>query len=119
MLADLRMDAISEIDHGRAERKIEEVALRRKNEDLFGEEVVLDGREKFLRVLQILLPLDQPPQPREALGIARLRRPRALLITPMRRDSEFRDLMHLARANLHLHPLPTRSDHCRMQRLIH
>ena len=58
MLADLRMDAIGEVDHGRAERKIQQVALRRENEDLFGEEVILDGREKFLRVLQILLPLD-------------------------------------------------------------
>ena len=71
MMADLRMNPIGEIDHRRAQRKIEHVALGREDENFLGEEIVLDGREKFLRVLEILLPFDQPPQPREALGFAR------------------------------------------------
>ena len=85
MMPDLRVNPVSEIDHGRALRKIEHVALGREDEDLLGEQVVLDRREKLLRILEILLPFDQPPQPREALGLAHLGRA-ALLVAPMRRD---------------------------------
>ena len=120
MVSDLRMDSIREIDHGRAERKIEHVALGREHENFLGEKIVLDRREKFLRVLEILLPFDQPPQPREPLGIFFLEVARvAVLVAPVRRDSFLRHLVHLARANLHFHPLPARPDHRGMQRLVH
>ena len=118
MLPDHRMNPVGEIDHGRAGRKIKHLALGRENENLGGKEVVLDGREELLRVFQILLPFDQAPQPCEPLGIAQAL-PVTFLVGPVRRDSLFGHAMHLARANLHFHPLPARPDHRGVQRLVH
>ena len=47
VLSNLRMDAVGEVYNGRALRKIQEVALGGKNEDLFSEEVVLDGQSEI------------------------------------------------------------------------
>ena len=118
MLADLGVDAVGEVDNGRALRKVEHVALGRKDEDLFGEEVILDGGEEFLRVLEVLLPFDEPAQPGEALGLAQFAGA-ALLVAPVRGDSLFGDLVHLGGADLHFHPLPLRTNHRGMQRLVH
>src|SRR5215469_1659806 len=66
VVADLRMDPIGEVDYRRPLRKIYDVALGGEHEDFLGEQIVLDGGKKFLGVFQVLLPLDEPPQPCEA-----------------------------------------------------
>src|SRR6202011_3314721 len=101
VMAHLRVNSIREVDNGRALREVEQITLGREDEDFFGKEVVLDGREEFLRIVEVLLPLDKSSEPREALGLAQLGGA-ALLVVPMRRDSLFGHLMHLARADLHL-----------------
>ena len=112
------MNPVGEIDHARALGKIEHVAFGREDENFLGEKIVANGGEKFLRIFQILLPFDQPPQPRETLGIALLGR-HPLLVGPMRRDSFLGHPMHFAGTNLHFHPLPARPDHGRVERLVH
>ena len=94
MMADLGVDAVGEVDDRRALRKIEHVALGGEDEDLFGEEVILDGGEELLRILDVLLPLDQAAQPGEALGLAQTRRS-AFLVAPVRGDAFFGHPMHL------------------------
>ena len=118
MVADLGVDSVREVDHRRAERKIEDVTLGREDENFLRKQIVLDGGEKFLGVFEILLPFDQPPQPCKPLGILELLGV-AVLVAPVRRDSFLGHLVHLARANLHFHPLAARTDHGGVQRLVH
>ena len=65
--ADLRVDAVREVDHRRADREVQEVALRREGEDLLAEQVLLHGAQELLRILQVLLPLEHLAEPGEAL----------------------------------------------------
>src|SRR5579885_2455919 len=96
MVSDLGVDAVCEVDYRSALRKIEHIALRREDEDFFRKQVILDGREEFLRILEILLPFDKPPEPREAFGLAQVAGARpALLVAPVGGDSFLGHAMHL------------------------
>ena len=69
-----------------------------------------------MRILELALALDQLAQPGElgvVLGVAAV-----ALVLPVRRDAELGALVHLARADLHLHALAVRADHGRVQRLV-
>ena len=114
-VADLRVDRIGKVDRGRAARQSDQVALRRKGEDLVGEHLEPRVLEKFLRSRRVVEDLQQFAHPAvlPPLGLAR-----ALLVAPMRGDAELGDLVHVARADLHLDALPLRPDHPGMQRAV-
>src|SRR6185369_14920955 len=84
VLADLRVDAVREVDDRRALREVEEVALRREREHLLGEEVLLHRAHELLRVLEMLLPFEDLPEPGEALDLLRRVRLVLALVAPVR-----------------------------------
>src|SRR6516162_6201958 len=49
-IAYLRMDVVGEVDGGRFPRKNDDLAFWREGINLFGEEIDLEVRDKFLRV---------------------------------------------------------------------
>ena len=119
VLADLRVDAVREVDDGRARREVEQVALRREGEDLLVEEVLLDRAHELLRVLEVLLPVQQLAQPGEALDLLRRAGLVLALVAPVRRDAGLGDPVHLVRPDLDLHALAEGADHGGVQRLVH
>ena len=62
-MADLRMDAIGEIDWYGALRQVYDIAARREYEHLIGEYIDLQGLEIFLRIAEIMLQIDHLTQP--------------------------------------------------------
>ena len=118
-MADLRMNAIGEIDGNRSFRQVDDIAVRREDEDLIREDIDLERLEIFARIAELLLQVDHLPQPAHLLidGAARRRAAPLFLVLPVRRDAVLRDLMHLERADLDLERIAFRHD-CRMQRLI-
>ena len=69
VIAELRVDLVGEVDRRRAAREDAHVALGREDVDLVLEEVDLHALEELGRVLELLLPLEQLPEPREALRV--------------------------------------------------
>ena len=118
-MADLRMDAVGEIDRDRAFRQVDDVAVRREDKDLVREDIDLERLEILARVAELLLQVDHLAQPAHLLinGAARRRAASLLLVFPMRRDAVLGDLMHLERADLDFERIALRHDR-RMQRLI-
>jgi hypothetical protein len=74
--------------------------------------------QKFLGVLKIFLPLEQLPEPGKSLNVADLKL-FPFFVAPVGRDTFLGNPMHFMGANLNLDPLAVRSNHARMQRLIH
>ena len=75
--------------------------------------------EELGRILELLLPLDQLAEPREALRVFRRCRRRALLVLPVRGDALLGDPVHLVGADLDLDALAPRTDDRRVERLVH
>ena len=82
------------------------------------EQIFFEAVQKFLRVLQVFLPLQQLAQPGETAQIADVKI-FAFLVAPVGRDSFLGDAMHLMAANLDLDALAVGADHAGVQRLIH
>ena len=59
MIADFGVHAIGEVDHACALRKVMEVAFGGEDIHLIGKQVAFDGLQKLLRVIELLLPLNQ------------------------------------------------------------
>src|SRR2546430_8733852 len=116
VVPDLGVDAVGEVDDRGADREVEQVALRREDEHLVGEQVLLDGAEELLRVLELLLPFEELAEPGEPLAVV----DGAVLplVAPVGRDAVLCDAVHLARADLDLDPLAVRADDRGVQRLI-
>ena len=72
VVPDLGVDAVGEVDHRGADGEVQQVALRREDEDLLAEEVLLHRAQELVRVGEVLLPLEHLAQPGEALvGVVR------------------------------------------------
>ena len=63
VVTDLGVDAIGEVDRRRVRGQVEHIALGREHVDLVLEQVDLDGVEERLGVADLVLPLEQAPQP--------------------------------------------------------
>ena len=120
VVPDLGVDAVGEVDHRRARREVQHVALRREDEDLVAEEVHLHRAR------------GTPAGPDRCCchssswrsQAKRWRCPgaaagRRRLVPPVRGDAVLGDAVHLAGADLDLDALAVRADHRRVQRLVH
>src|SRR4051794_12881348 len=110
----VRVDLVREVERRGARGERLHLALRREHEDLVLEEVDLQPRDELLRVLQVLLPLDQRVEPLRLAGLVAL-----VLVEPVRGDAELGRLVHLARADLDLERPPLGPDHGRVEGLVH
>ena len=118
-MADIGMHGVSEVDRRRARRQFDNAPFRRENVNLIREEIGFNALDKFKRATCTLLQLQQALHP--ALG-ADLRGGAAfaavLFISPVRRDTHFRHLIHVFGTNLHLNRNAVRANHGGVQRLI-
>ena len=119
VMPDLRVDAVGKIDRIRSFRQVQYIALRRKDKDLIGEDIDLQGLEIFFRVLEFLLQAHHLAEPVHLLvdfrsGTDALAR---FLVLPMGGDTKLRHLMHGERADLDFERVAFRHDR-RVQRLI-
>mmetsp|Transcript_11000 Transcript_11000/g.24960 ORF Transcript_11000/g.24960 Transcript_11000/m.24960 type:complete len:340 (-) Transcript_11000:868-1887(-) len=117
VVAELRVNAVGEVDDGRPLGQSIEVSLGRKDKDFLFKEVLLHAVEKLLRVIQLLHPLDELPQPREPASL--LHSLALSLVHPVSSDSFLSDAMHLRGSDLNFDPLTSGPDDSRMQRAIH
>ena len=119
MVADFRVDAVSKVNRDGALRQVDDVTLRREDEDLIREDVDLERLEVLLRVAEFLLQVDHLAQPAHLLvdGTRCLGALARFLVFPVRGDAVLRDLMHRKRADLDLERIAARHDR-RVQGLI-
>ena len=99
-VADVAVNRVSEIDRRRFARQHDHLAARREGVDLLRVQVHLQGGHELARVAHLALPLDQLPQPGDALVVVG-RTALALLVLPVRRDALFGDAVHLLGPDLH------------------
>src|SRR5206468_5292788 len=97
----LGMHAVTKIDRARALREVEELALRRERQHLLAEELLLHRAHELLRVFEMLLPLEDLPQPGEPLDLLGTTDVALSLVAPVRGDAALRHPMHLRRPDLH------------------
>src|SRR5438067_10173827 len=114
--AHLGVDGVGEVDRTAALGKAADVALGREAEHLVGEEIDLHRLEELARVLEVLLPLHELPQPGELLLVLGAL---AFLVGPVRGDALLRNLVHLLGAHLDLDAFSAGADHRGVQRLVH
>ncbi len=118
-MADIGMHGVSEVDRCRARRQFDNAPFRRENVNLIREEIGFNALDKFKRATCALLQLQQALHP--ALG-ADLRGGAAfaavLFVSPVRRDTHLRHLIHIFGTNLHLNRDTVRANHGGVQRLI-
>ena len=96
---DLGVDRVGEVHRVGAGRHRHDLALRREDEDLVLLEVDLQGLHELGRVLGLLLPVHEPLEPDEVVGLVGLV---ALLVAPVRGDAVLGAPVHLVGADLHL-----------------
>ena len=92
-MSDVGVHPIREVDRSRSPRKCEHLPLGRERVDLVGIEVDLQRREELARIGNVALPVDELPQPLEAL-IVGVGSDAALLVLPVRRDAALGDEIH-------------------------
>src|SRR5690625_247099 len=116
-VAHLSVHRVGEVDGRRAARQVDHVAGRGEDEHALGEQVALDGVDEGPGTLGRIVHVDQLLHPAEPLldlvGVLD-----ALLICPVGGDTELGDLMHAARADLHLDGLALQANHRSVQRLV-
>ena len=117
VVAHLGVDRIGEVDGCRAGGKRDHLSARREHVDLIREQIDAHGLQKFVRIAEILLPLQQLAQPGK-LPFVRWAGRTLVLVPPVRRDSQLRDAMHLLGPDLYLDPLAERADDRRVQGLV-
>ncbi len=109
------MDRVGEIDGRGAARQREQIALGREAEHLVLEHLEPCVLEEFLGSGGVLEDVEELAQP---AVLRAFRLGRALLVAPVRGDAELGDLVHLARADLHLDALALGPDHAGVQRAV-
>ena len=121
-VADGGMDGVGEVDDRCADGEVDDLAFGRKDIDLFGGQVRLDGADEVGRVLGIALVLEDLAHPHQALfhrilaGLAVLH---AELIFPVRGDAVFGRVVHFPGADLNLKGDAVFADYGRVQGLVH
>ena len=118
LIPHLAVDRVGEVYGRGAPGQREDVSPGRKDEDLIGEEIHLDGLDELGGVGEVLVALQQLPEPGELPLAVLCIGPAPGLVLPVGRDAELRGAMHLRRADLHLHTLPVGADHRGVQRAI-
>ena len=119
-IADAGMDRVRHIDDRCTGRQIDDIALRRKDIDLVGGEVVFDSFDDILSVLGVVLHLDHLADPREVLRqIILLTAAQLELVFPVRRDTVFRGMVHLVGTDLHLKGDTVTAKHRGVKALVH
>jgi hypothetical protein len=116
-VADVGVHAVREVDRGRAERQVEDVAAGREHVDLVLKDVGLERGDDVARVDDLLLPVHQLPEPVE-LGVGLLAGLAALLVGPVGGDAVLAEGVHLLGADLDLERAPAGPDDRGVQRLI-
>ena len=116
-MADFRVHRIGEVDRRGSRRQRHHIALGGEHIDLSRSEVIAQRIQELTGISGLALPFQELTQPRKVVcgGFARIR----LLVLPMGGNAEFGCLVHLGSSYLHLHDLAVRTDHRRVQRLIH
>ena len=112
------MHGESKVDGCRTGREALYVALGREDEDFVLEEVDLERLHELLGVAHFAQPLHNLPEPGYLLLELRLS-PVALFVKPVGCDSPLGDVVHFTGADLNLERLARRSDHRRVERLVH
>ena len=116
-MADVGVNRVGEVDRRRPSRQHLHLPARRERVDLFGIEIDLEVGQELLRIADLLLPLEQLPQPLEVLLVA-AGADAPFLVFPVRRDAFLGAPIHFLGANLHFERKPVLADHRRVQRLI-
>src|SRR5947209_16543114 len=103
-VADVGVDLVREVERGRAGLERLDLALRREDEHLVLEQVDLEALDELLRVLQLLLPVEQRLEPLDAVlgAVAVAVAVARVLVDPVRGDPELRRLVNVMRADLDL-----------------
>ena len=103
-----RVGAVGELRGGvgerRALRQVEDAAVAREDEDAGAEELLADELHELVGVLDVVVPVADDLQPRQR------RRPRPLLVRPVRRRAVLGDRVHPRGADLHLEGLRADED---------
>ena len=116
VLPDLGVYGVGEVHRRGIARQNHDPALRGEGVDLFRIEIDLQRRQKLVGVLDVALPLDHLPQPRQPLLIAR--RDRTVFVFPVRGNAFLGHLVHLFGADLHFEGVPFFGDDGGVQRLV-
>jgi hypothetical protein len=117
-VADVGVNAISEIDRRRILRQIDNVAARSEGENLVGRKVELERIEKaFGVVFGVALQFENEAQPAQLVAEVLVGRV-FFLVAPVRRNAELGFAVHFARANLHFNRLAGGPQHFGVQRLV-
>ncbi len=119
VISDLGVHGEGEIDGRRTLGQLLHIARRRENEDLVLIQIDAQELEKLLGLLRLLLPFQDLSKPRQLLIDFVGRALVALLVAPVRRDSELRRPVHFVRPDLNLVKTPTGSEDRRVQRAVH
>ena len=116
-MAQLRMDAVGEVDGRRSSRHVLDFPFWREDEDLILEDI-FDRVDEVLSMGEIPLPFDKLAQPREPLLEAFVL-VAAFLVAPVRGHAVLGQPVHLVRADLHLQRAGVQAHHGGMERLVH
>ncbi len=116
-VADIGMNRIGEIEHGRTARQVDHLALRRQQVDAILDNLGAEAREQGRVIVARVLAFQQLAHPGDFAFEARIRAA-AFLVAPVRSNTEFGVAVHLVRADLHFQRLAFRPDHGRVQRLV-
>ena len=117
LMADVGVNRVGEVDRSGAARQRLHLAPGREAVDLLRVEVDLQVLDELLRIADLLLPLDQLPQPAEVL-LVRLGADPAFLVLPVRRDAFLGDPVHVDGPDLDLERQAAVADDRRVQRLV-
>src|SRR6185436_4126912 len=116
-LPDIGVDRIGEVDGCGVAWQYDHFSARSEGVHLLRVQVHFQRGHELAGILDILLPLDQVPQPGNALIV--VRRPLfPFFVIPVRGDALFRNAMHLFGADLHLEMPAFRAHNGCVQRLI-
>ncbi len=117
LVPDLGVDGVGEINGRCVAWEGLDRAFGREAVDLLRVEVDLERVQELVGVLDLLLPLEQLPQPGKGLVVL-VRTGAPFLVLPVRGDALLRDAVHLVSADLDLEGLALVADDGGVQRLI-
>ena len=95
------VDGIRKVDAGRTGRQVDDVALRGKGEDFFGQQIALEVVQQVSGILADALVFQQLTDPRQTL-IQLVVTVQAFLVLPVGGDAVLGLFIHLPGADLHL-----------------
>ena len=113
-VADLGVDGVGEVDRRRPDGQVDHITFGGEDVDLVLLQIGLQVHEELDGVRPLVLPVDDPVEPRQLLGAAS----RRFLVGEVRSDPRLGALVHLAGPDLHLDRLSLRSDDCCVQGLV-